>query len=291
MRGYNAAKAQRAATAGATVPLWSSSIVSGGKTYKYQMVGKDPLVHQATPSVTIGAPIIPIAFNFSSGNGGGNFNPATASCGETLSDTNMVNQSPIFTKLTYTDGGTKLGTGEYVDTFQRANFWKYVGGSTKLNPGYGVNLAGKIMPTVTITVASSVGHVIGSGCGASGLIDQIDWDSYVQKTLIPGLSSEISPTKIPVFLFRNVGMYLGHSVSNCCALGYHSGYTNSAGTPQFYTVTDIDDSGNFAGVQDVSDLAHEIGEWVDDPSGVNPTPALGACGPGPEQLPEQPGGR
>jgi hypothetical protein len=281
VRGYNAALAQRAALAGATVPLWMSSIASGGKTYKYQMVGKNPFVKQTTPSVTIGAPIIPVAFSFQSGNAGGNFNPAKASCGEALSDTNLVKQSPIFTKLTYTDGGTALGTGEYIDIFQRANFWKYVGGSAKTNPNYGINLTGTVEPTVTVTVGSSAGEVLGSGCGASGLIDQIVWDSYVRKTLIPSLSSEIQPTKIPVFIFRNVGMFLNHNPSNCCALGYHSGYTNSSGTPQFYTVTDIDDSGNFSGVEDVSDLAHEVGEWLDDPSGINPTPKWGHVGQDP----------
>lgn len=281
VRGYRPALAQHAAAAGATVPLWSGSIVSGGKTYKYQMVGKNPLVHESSPSVTIGAPIIPVDFSFSSGNGGGNFNPAKASCGEGLSDSNLVKQSPIFTNLTYTDGGTKLGTGEYVDIFQRANFWKYVGGSAKTNPGYGVNLTGTVEPAFKVTVASSAGGVEGTGCGALGLIDQIDWDSFVQKTLIPDLSSEISPTKIPVFIFRNVAMYLDHNVSDCCALGYHSGFTKSSGTPQFYTVTDIDDSGNFSGVEDVSDLAHEVGEWLNDPSGTNPTPKWGHVGQDP----------
>lgn len=276
VRRYSAARAQHAALAGATVPLWSSSIVSGGKTYKFQMVGKNPLVKQATPSVTIKAPIIPVAFSFASGNAGGVFDPTKTVCGESLSDIKMVSQSPIFTKLTYTDGGTKLGTGQYVDIFQRANFWKYVGGSAKTNPNYGVNLAGTVEPAVHVSVGASGGEVLGSGCGASGLINLASWDSYVQKTLIPSLSA-ISPTTIPVFIFRNVGMFQG-TPSNCCALGYHSGYTNATGTPQFYTVTDIDDSGNFSGVEDVSDLAHEVGEWMDDPSGTNPTPKWGHVG-------------
>jgi hypothetical protein len=33
-----------------------------------------------------------------------------------------------------------------------------------------------------------------------------------------------------------------------------------------------------AGVQDGSIAAHEIGEWMDDPLGTNPTPAWGAIG-------------
>jgi hypothetical protein len=279
VRGYSASRAEHAALAGATVPLWKSSIVSGGKTYKYEMVGKDPFVKQSAPSVTIGAPIIPIAFNFASGNAGGVFNPTKAVCGEARSDINLVSQSPIFTKLTYTDGGTKLGTGEYVDIFQRANFWKYVGGSKKTNPNYAVNLTGTVEPAFDVNVGTSAGEVVGSGCSATGLINLASWDSYLQKTLIPSLK-EISPTKIPVFIFRNVGMFQG-TPSNCCALGYHSGYTNSSGTPQFYTVTDIDDSGNFSGVEDVSDLAHEVGEWMNDPSGTNPTPTWGHVGQDP----------
>ena len=279
VRGYSAARARHAALAGATVPLWSSSIASGGKTYKFQMVGKNPFIKESAPSVTIGAPIVPVVFTFASGNAGGVFDPTQKPCGESLSDINLVKQSPIFTKLTYTDGATKLGTGEYVDIFQRANFWKYVGGSAKTNPNYAVNLTGTVESAVHITVGTSAGEVQGSGCGAIGLINLSTWDTYLQQTLIPSLSG-ISPTKIPIFIFRNVAMFQG-TVSACCALGYHSGYTNSGGTPQFYTVTDIDDSGNFSGVEDVSDLAHEVGEWMDDPSGTNPTPKWGHVGQDP----------
>src|ERR1700722_13422745 len=97
VRGYSAAGARRAALAGATVPLWNSSIASGGKTYKFQMVGKNPFIKESAPAVTIGAPIIPVAFTFSGGNAGGVFDPSKKTCGESLSDINMVAQSPIFT--------------------------------------------------------------------------------------------------------------------------------------------------------------------------------------------------
>lgn len=279
--GFNATLAQQASAAGATVPLWSDKIVSGGKTYKYQMVGENPFVKESTPSVTIGAPIIPVVFNFASGNNGGVFNPDVAECGEGRSDIKLVQGSPIFTDLSYTDGATSLGTGEYVDIFQRANFWKYVGGSAKLNPNYGVNLAGTVEPVYTVKVGTGVGVVEGSGCDALGLVNFADWDSFLQKTVIPALAKEVGPTKIPVFIFRNIALFT-NTTSNCCTLGYHSGFTNASGTPQFYTVTDIDDSGHFSGVEDVSDLAHEVGEWMNDPSGKNPTPAWGHVGQDPD---------
>ena len=277
VQGFDDARAEQASAAGATVPLWNDKIVSGGKTYKYEMVGPSPFVKESKPSVTIGAPIIPVVFDFDSGNKGGVFNPDAAECGESLSDIDLVKESPIFTDLAYTDGGTSLGSGEYVDIFQRANFWKYVDGSAKLNPKYGVNLAPTVEPTYKVTVGPADGVVEGSGCSALGLVDFADWDSFLQKTVIPALAKEIGPTKIPVFIFRNIALYT-NTTSNCCALGYHSGYTDSSGTPQFYTVTDIDDSGHFSGVDDISDLAHEVGEWMDDPSGKNPTPAWGHVG-------------
>jgi hypothetical protein len=254
--------------------------VSGGKKYKFTMVGKNPSVKESSPSVNIQAPIIPVAFSFASGNSGGVFNPSTAVCGESLSDINLVKQSPIFTTLTYTDGGTKLGTDEYVDIYQRADWWKYVGGPAKTNPGYAINLTGTSEPTVDITVGTSAGEVMGSGCGALGLLNLNTWNTFLKKTLIPTLK-EIAPTKIPVFIFRNVAMFTG-TTSDCCALGYHSGFTKSNGTPQFYTVTDIDDSGAFSGVEDVSDLAHEVAEWQNDPLTTNPTPAWGHVGQDPD---------
>lgn len=277
VRGFSAATALSPAAAGKTVPLWSSSIKVGKRTFRYAMVGKNPFVRHRVQSVSIPAPIIPVAFSFQSGNAGGNFNPAVAKCGEKRSDTRMVNQSPIFTKLNYKIGRTKVGRGEYVDIFQRSEFWKFVGGSRHLNRNYGVNLASSVHAAVKITVDTGVGEVVGSGCHATGLLDLIDWDSFLQKTLIPGLSKIIKTTTIPIFLFRNVAMFDQHNPSVCCALGYHSGFLR-AKTPQFYTITDIDDSGNFSGVLDVSDLAHEVGEWMDDPTGMNPTPAWGHVG-------------
>jgi hypothetical protein len=270
VRGLSSAKAAASlAAAPATVPLWSSSIKVGSKTFKYEMVGKNPFVKQKVQSVNIKAPIVPVVFTFQGGNQGGNFNPAKASCGEKRTDTALVNQSPVFTKLNY--------------TFQRAEFWKFVGGSKHLNPNYGVNLVSKVLPVTKsqqVSVPPGIGQVISSGCGALGLIDLIDWDNFVQTKLIPQLRAKklLGPTTIPIILFRNVAMFDQHNPNDCCALGYHSGFVKKGNGAQFYTVTDIDDSNQFKGVLDVSDLAHEVGEWMDDPTGVNPTPAWGHIG-------------
>jgi hypothetical protein len=275
VRGLSAARVLAASASGSTVPSWKGTITVGSRTFSYVMVGKNPFQKQTQPKVNIPAPIIPVAFSFAGGNSGGSFNPTKPACGEALSRVTLVKQSPIFTDLSYTDGNVDLGTGEYVDVFQRANFWKYV--KTR-NPGYAVNLTPSVEPTVDVRVPSGAGEVLNSGCSATGLVDQIAWDKALRNKIIPALASEgVGPRTIPVFIFRNVAMYMNHNVNDCCALGYHSGFLNNAGNPQFYTVTDIDDSGSFQS-KDVSDLAHEIGEWMDDPTGNNTTPAWGHIG-------------
>jgi hypothetical protein len=52
-------------------------------------------------------------------------------------DVEAVTSSPIFTNNPYTMNGVNVGTTQYIDAFQRAQFWSLVGGSTyhlMLNP-------------------------------------------------------------------------------------------------------------------------------------------------------------
>jgi len=90
-------------------------------------------------------------------------------------------------------------------------------------------------------------------------------------------SGVIAPTKFALFLFRNVVPTIDPpSVAFCCILGYHS----AKGTPmQTYATVEWDSSGDFgSSVADGSVGSHEIGEWLDDPTGGNLTPAWGNIG-------------
>jgi hypothetical protein len=63
--------------------------------------------------------------------------------------------------------------------------------------------------------------------------------------------------------------------TNCCILGYHGAF----GSPvQTYSPADYDTSGIFSGVSTLTAMSHEIGEWIDDPIGSNPTPLWGHTG-------------
>ena len=95
---------------------------------------------------------------------------------------------------------------------------------------------------------------------------------------LPSLKSQgVNSSTFPFFLVHNAVEYVG-TASNCCVLGYHSAFNPSGGV-QTYGIGDYDNSGTFgAAFQDVTAMSHEVAEWQNDPSGVNPTPAWGHTG-------------
>jgi hypothetical protein len=77
----------------------------------------------------------------------------------------------------------------------------------------------------------------------------------------------------------NVVMSIGNprNLNECCVLGYHGATGDTA--IQTYSPIDFDTTGLFGpAVTDTSIAAHEVGEWMDDPYGNNPTPAWGHTG-------------
>jgi hypothetical protein len=169
--------------------------------------------------------------------------------------------------------GVKVGTGQYLDAFQRGNFWSYVGGTPYQTV---FSTTPTVLPAINVSVPVANGSTQLGICGLFGQMDQIWWDNLLQTTIIPSLGSHgVGPANFPQFIFDSVVMYLNHDPSLCCALGYHNSYMNG-GVFQTYSANDFDTSGAFGG--DTSVMSHEIGEWLDDPNGMNPVPAWGAEG-------------
>jgi hypothetical protein len=81
-----------------------------------------------------------------------------------------------------------------------------------------------------------------------------------------------------IFLTKSVvSAEVGTSInSNCCILGYHNSIQVGPNL-QIYSPFSIDTSGTF-GKMDVSTLSHELGEAINDPTGVNLTPSWGNVG-------------
>jgi len=279
-----------------TMPLWHSTITSpiDGITYPYYMVGTDPSVLGAG-STTVPTVLIPVRLNFK-------YNPKAiyvfdptqgdpGCIGSGNTASTLTQNGPIFQNFDYILGGTDVGTTQYTDAFQRANFWSQV----SLNSGYHTLLGLTVKPVQSVTVTSSdhgspngavytasgqCGNPTGltNHAGYLGVMNINFWDPVAQSLLT---KLGIGPDKFAIFLFYNAAMSQGNptNINNCCILGYHNaiGSLSSATT---YAVADFEGRNQtlFGGVADITPLSHEVAEWMDDPLvniSTNSTPAWG----------------
>src|SRR5258708_24119333 len=125
----------------ASLQSWNGSFVFSGTTYNYNMVGAAPSTNS---TATVTTYIIPIKIVITNRNG----THATYDPAHILSNGNSVTTntltSPIFdSTTTYTQGGVNVGTTQYIDAYQRANFW----GTVQTNTNYHVLLGGPKLAT------------------------------------------------------------------------------------------------------------------------------------------------
>ncbi len=270
-----AAEAARANAFGFT--SYTASVKVGSKSFTYTIAGKNPAIKTSNPASTINVKLVPLVLKFSNGD---TWNPTKKdSCDSGASALSRTQNSPIFKNASFTFGGTKIGTSQVTDAFQRAEFWKYAqpGG---INPAFGITLNVTTLNPVTINVPNAdAANIAVTTCGNFALGGaEINWlDNHLQKTVIPSLKSQgVGPSTLPIFLLHNFVEYIG-TTSQCCVLGYHNAFNVSGGV-QTYGLAMYDNSGEFSGSSDISALSHEVAEWQNDPSGVNPTPSWGNIG-------------
>ncbi len=248
-----------------SLQTWNGSFAYNGTNYPYNMVGTAPSTNSST---TVTAYIVPIKIVVSRRRTKYTFDPAhKLSNGNTVTQNTVV--SPIFdSTTTYDQGGVDVGTTQYIDAFQRANFW----GTVQTNQNYHLLLGGPtVLTEQTLTVPSSYGTV-GSPFGhTAGLVDINYFDAQLHSII--SKFSQIQPNTFPIFLTYDVYLTQG---GQCCIGGYHSS-EGSLSNPQAYAhFTYVDHPGDFA--QDVSALSHETGEWADDPLVVNVNGNNTPCG-------------
>lgn len=284
-RQGNTAAAFSQAAAATTIPQFSYTITSNrdGNTYSGTIVGRSPFFHGARET-DIKVFIIPVKIHMP--DTGHTFDPTATDpfgclpAGKTA--LSLAQGSPLFTApgSDWTMNGVDVGAGQYNDVFQRAEFFTDI--SATGNRYHTVMKPITTLSAVTFNVPTGEGKTYTSaqsgGCGDIGVVDINTLQSFLESTEIPALSgSGVGPTNFPFFLLYNVVMGNPGTdlFSNCCVIGYHGGF----GSPlQTYTPTDFDSTGIFSGLSDTSVFAHEIGEWLNDPTGNNPTPAWGHIG-------------
>jgi hypothetical protein len=257
--------ATRVAQAAAPLTTWNGSFTYQGANYSFNMVGTDP--SKTNTATTIPVFIIPIKIVITKGVSKTTFDPAhVLSNGKTVINNTIA--SPIFdSTTTYIQGGVNVGTTQYIDAFQRANFW----GVVKTNSNYHLLLgAPTVLPTVTLSPSARLGRT-GTPFGHTVAEVDINWIDAQFETIITH-NLQITPGSLPIFLLYDT--YL--TQNGCCIGGYHSSFGSIAAPQAYAEATYVDYVGNFS--QDVSALSHEIGEWADDPLVVNTNGNTVQCG-------------
>ena len=283
MVGNTPEQALRESEAGTTIPVWTyrTSTTVDGNVYTGQIMGNIPGI---TGTTTIPTFLIPLIVNMPDG---GVFDPTVAdpTCAGGNVPLTLMQNSPLFQNsgpFMYGNPARNIGTTQYIDALQRAEFWKIVGssvGNSQWHTLFGLNTT--TTQTVNVPAGKGATYNAGSlgGCGFIGVVD-LNWlNGYVTNTLIPSLSGQgVGPTSFAeIFMYNVVMGDPGDNLfANCCVLGFHSAF----GSPvQVYSPGEFDTNRLFgAASQDISVEAHEMGEAMDDPLVNNGTPAWGHIG-------------
>jgi len=174
--------------------------------------------------------------------------------------------SPDFQEADY-----ETGYSQYSDAIQRANFFKvaHENWHTRLR-------SPDLLTPVTIEVPpqSSACLFIPPTGKPFGVVDS-DFFSSQLETIFQ--LEPIRLTSLAIVLSRDVFLYDGGNISNCCVLGFHGAgpVLDTVGNPlQTFAwaswISAEDSMGT--GWEDILGLSHEIMEWMDDPFLSNVVP-------------------
>jgi len=249
----------------AQLPQHTFSYTYNSQNIHAVIVGPDPATTNSTTTIPVG--IIPIKMVYGASNGNKTFDPNTNYAGS-YTATQMVAASPMFNSLfDYVQGGTDIGKTQYIDAYDRANFW----GSIQTNNKYHLMFAKPLIaPEQTINVSPSQGSVIANPWSGipTGTMDINAFDAQLQ--VIMRRFTQIQPNVLPIFLTYNVYLTEG----GCCIGGYHSANGAQPGGQTYSYATTISQAGFPVFSEDISALSHELGEWQLDPFVDNIAPTL-----------------
>ncbi len=281
------------------LPLFTYTIQSDrdGQQYTGVIVGADPTAKGGNKSTSVSTFIVPVIV-------------VTQTVGTSLDANNMIvtapgmtvfdptkndnsclaapnnnplqlfQQSPIFQNYDISVGGVDVGHTQYIDAFQRAEFYNLL----KNPDNYQVLLSPiKTLAPVVIKVPAASGTTLPpefGACGPFGIVDIDFFDAFLDNNVLSALQPQVNAGNFPIFMLYNTVLAFNPITDifvNCCVLGYHG---NTGTNPiQAYSPSDFDTTGVFGPTQgDSNTLSHEVAEFVNDPFGDNPTPAWGGVG-------------
>jgi hypothetical protein len=185
------------------------------------------------------------------------FNPKkdTYSNGQTV--LKNFEKSPLLASVVkFKSGGKVMGKTQYIDAFQRGNFWS----SVQTNTNYHVVLGTPtVLKPLKITVGSGQGVVEKNPFGSQNVGTYGFGPMDTQINTYISNHSEITPDTFVFFITHNIFLTSG----GCCIGGYHYSTSSSTSSQSYGYTTMVTEAKSFS--QDVSAASHEIGEWMDDP--------------------------
>jgi len=149
-----------------TLQTWSGSYTDlTGHTINFKMVGSDPSTSNTATHVKI--VLIPVILVYGASNGNTTLDPTAKGTGGKGQSTVMgqLLKSPMFDDgADFKSGSIDCGTAQYVDAFQRCNFWGHVSTNTGYHTILDVTKIKGVKP-LTINVSSSQGSIIANPFG------------------------------------------------------------------------------------------------------------------------------
>jgi len=276
-----------------TLPLWFYGLTSprDGNPYTGVIVGNDPY-KPSSGKANVPTQIVPLVItthriatsvnpdgSFNSVPGDHTFDPTVADpgCFAPPNDVplTLVQQSPLFQPANFTLGGTDVGTTQYVDAFQRANFWNVI----KRNKYHVLLKPVTTLQPIALDIPVDSGMAIPPElfglCGWAGSIDINFLDPFLDQYILPALYFQgVNSSTFPIFPMYNVSMADGQPNVYHGIAGYH-GYNNL----QTYVVAWFHNLHFFGPSQDdTSTLSYDVGGWMNDPYDYNYAPAWGHTG-------------
>lgn len=244
-----------------TIPHWHGAFTYHGVTYPYIMAGRSPRTGGTT---VVGTQVIPINIVVD-GCLDANGNPVAFNIDRgTLKNTF---NSPEFESANFSTGYT-----QYTDAVQRAEFH-----SVMKQNWHTLLDTPNVLEPVTVEVPPEDSACLFLPPSGQPFADvDIDYFAGQLETILE--LENVDPTQLSIMLTKDIVLYEGGNIFNCCVIGFHSAgaVLGVVGNPaQTYAwaswLSPADDFGG--GVEDILPLSHEIGEWANDPYTNNIVPA------------------
>lgn len=236
---------------------WSGGFTDlKGHSVTFKMVGQDPA--SSNTDTHIQTVLIPVIMVYGASNGNMTFDPRAKFTGAMGRKSVMkaLLASPMFDPgADFMSGSIDCGQSQYIDSYQRCNFWSSVQTNTNYHVILDVIKIRGVRP-LTINVSAAQGSVINNpfGSGVVGTDSISSFDGQIGSYLTSH-ASKITPDMFPFFVSYDIYLTSG----GCCIGGYHS----ARGAQSYGYTTYVDSSGAFS--EDIGAVSHEVGEWLDDP--------------------------